>query len=99
METIILYDITRALIKINDDCVELVKSASELKRFKGRKVRLTDDKGFAFVGFYYKSEIRSSTFGSCGIYLLCYLQKIKKDGTPSLKTDLVYNPTKIEILD
>lgn len=99
METIILHDITRALIKMNDDCMELVKAASELKCFRGRKVRLTDDKGVAFVGFYYKSEIGLSKFGTHNIYLLSYLQKVKKNGAPSLKTDLVYNPTKIEILD
>lgn len=99
METIILHDITRALIKINDDCVELVKSASELKRFKGRKVRLTDDKGVAFVGFYYKSEIKSSMFYPYEIYLLSHLQKVRKNGTASLKTIIVFNPTKMEILD
>lgn len=99
METIILHDITRALFNMNNDCMELVKSLSKLNRFQGRKVRLTDDKGVDSVGFYSESAIRSSVFKSHEIYIVSYLQKVKKDGTPSMQTNLVYNPTKIEILD
>lgn len=99
METINLHDITRALIKINDDRMDLIKVASELKRFQGRKVRLTNDKGTIVVGFYNKSVIKSSILSPHEIYILFYLQSARKDGTPSMKSTVISNPTKMEILD
>ena len=79
--------------------MELIKAASELKRFQGRKVRLTNDNGTIVVGFYGKSVVKSSMLFPHEIYLLSYLKSVKKDGTPSMKATVISNPTKMEILD
>lgn len=99
METIELFHNKCILDKINNDLKLLDEFMSWIDCYKGRKVRFTNDKKESVTGFYKNCEIICNRVENSSVDLVCRLFRVKNDGTPSKVSDLICNPTKIEILD